>query len=309
MEIVFLGTGGAWGLPELGCTCRICREMRRLGEKRERTAMRISHADTTFLIDCGPDIRGQLQRDPVPELDGVLITHEHTDHYIGLDELFVYKRLAPRGTYRPIPLYATRESWEVIRLRFQYLVDLEVLTVREIRPGEAFSLREFEILPFKTDHGASAKGSVGYFIRGPGHGGPPVTLLYTSDFMNIPAPDPRLTGPDILIVQAFWLNEPVENRPHHMSFQRAMDFIETLVPRRQTYLVHLGDADRVPGDPANAMTKKYEARDPLRRPGTEAPYPIPLCHAEWQEAVTALAMDRGLPGEVLVARDGLNVRL
>ena len=42
MDITFLGTGGAWGVPELNCDCLICREMRRKGEKRELNPVKIT---------------------------------------------------------------------------------------------------------------------------------------------------------------------------------------------------------------------------------------------------------------------------
>ena len=70
MDIIFLGTGGAWGVPEVNCECLICREMRRIGEKRERTALPLSN-ETNLLIDCGPDIRSQLSRNRVDRIDGV----------------------------------------------------------------------------------------------------------------------------------------------------------------------------------------------------------------------------------------------
>ena len=106
MDITFLGTGAAWAVPELICNCFICCEMRRKGESRERTALLLSNK-TNLLIDCGPDIRSQLSRHCVDRIDGVLISHEHGDHFIGLDELFAYKRNSPRATIPPIPVYLT----------------------------------------------------------------------------------------------------------------------------------------------------------------------------------------------------------
>jgi uncharacterized protein (UPF0371 family) len=33
VEICFLGTGNAWGIPEIGCECRICNRRRELKKK------------------------------------------------------------------------------------------------------------------------------------------------------------------------------------------------------------------------------------------------------------------------------------
>ena len=308
MDITFLGTGAAWGVPEIDCDCRICREMRRKGERRERTALLLSDK-TNLLIDCGPDIHSQLSRHEVGRIDGVLISHEHGDHFIGLDELFAYKRNSPRNTSEPIPVYLTAESWDVIGPRFAYLEQMEVIQAREIGPGKWFKLEEFDVFPFRTEHGSFAKGSVGFVLKFRDQSGREIRLVYTSDFMDIPEIHPELIHPDYLVIQSFWLNEPIHNGPHHMSFQRAIPFIERLGPKKETFLVHMGDSDMVAGDPVNINTKKCAPKDPLRPPSGGDPYPIPLNQADWQQIVGTIISDRGLPYKVTVAHDNLCIQL
>ena len=240
-------------------------------------------------------------------MDAVLITHEHGDHYMGLDELFAYKRNSPRGHFRPIPLYLTSRSWEVIGQRFNYLVDMEVLRVRIVEPGKSFSIGDLDIIPFKTSHGSFALGSVGYILTLKDTGDP-LRLVYTSDFDDLPETPPSLLSPDYLIIQSFWLNEPRKNTPHHMSFQRALDFIEGWSPKRETFLVHIGDGDCIPGDSANNMLKKREPIDPLRSPEGE-PYPVPRNQKEWDSTVARILNDRGLKTRVSVAYDGMCLEL
>ena len=306
MDIIFLGTGGAWGVPELNCDCFICRKMRSKGEKRERTALFLSNK-TSLLIDCGPDIRSQLSRNRVRSIDAVLITHEHGDHYMGMDELFAYRRNMPRDRFRPIPVYVTERSWDVIRFRFEYLEEMGVITIKIIEPNKWFKQAEFDIFPFKTEHGAFAKGSVGFAVKTKNKAGNKNSLVYTSDFMDIPGHTPEIVRPDYLIIQSFWLNEPVNNRPHHMSFQRAIKFIERLKPEKETFLVHMGDADMVSNDPANINAKKYKPKDPLTSPSKGNPYPVPLDQEEWQNTVDQIMSDRGLPYKVTVAYDDLRI--
>jgi len=305
--LVFLGTGAAWGLPELNCPCAICKEMRSKGERRKRTALFIK-GKCNLLIDCGPDILWQLEENGIDRIDAILITHEHGDHYIGLDELFVFKRIRPRGAFRPIPTYMTEQSWKVIKQRFGYLEDMGVIKVHPVWPGKWFTCGPYNILPFDTDHGGFALGSVGYLIRYSSRE-KEIGLLYTSDFMDIPDLYSDLQRADHLIIQTFWLNEPVENRPHHMSFQRAIGFIEKFSPKKDTFLVHMGDADKVPGDPANDMLKKYDPKNPLCPPASAEPYPIPLSHVQWQETVSTIMEDMGLSFATKVAYDGLTVPL
>jgi phosphoribosyl 1,2-cyclic phosphate phosphodiesterase len=308
MDLTFLGTGGAWGVPELNCECLICREHRQKGERRGRTSFLLT-GETTLLIDCSPDARDQLSRQKVKRIDAVMISHEHGDHYMGLDELFAYKRNSQRADFSPIPVYVTDKSWEVIVLRFGYLEDMAVIKTHKIEPGKWFRQNEYKIFPFKTEHGSFAKGTVGFVIQFKNQQGVDVRLLYTSDFMDLPDVPLELIQPDYLVIQSFWLNEPRHNRPHHMSFQRAIPFIERLQPKRETFLVHIGDADMVESDTANNTVKKYEPKEPLTPLSGGGPYPIPLNQEQWQETVSEIMSDRGLPYEVTVAYDGLNIRI
>lgn len=293
-------------MPELNCDCMICRDMRQRHEKRERTALLLS-GRTNLLIDCGPDIASQLSRHAVRHLDGVLITHEHGDHYIGLDELFSYKRTSPRGEFKPIPVYMSPASWEIIKMRFGYLEQMEVIKVHEVIPKRFSPVAEFNVFPFRTGHGAFAGGSVGYLIKNTE--GRPFRLVYTSDFMTLPEIPEEIKRPDYLILQCSRLNEPVKNTPQLMSFQRAMEFMKLLKPTREIFLVHIGDGDQVPGDPANAMTKKREPADPLTPPGSSHPYPIPRNQEEWQSLVNQILSDYNLAVKCTVAFDGLTISL
>ena len=307
MDLVFLGTGGAWALPELECDCTICREMRRRGERRRRTAFALVGAQV-LLVDCGPDIAEQLAGNRIGRPDAVLITHEHGDHFLGLDELISFRRTVPPGRFQPIPVLLTAETAKAVRARFDYLQGMGVVRFEEVTDRSPADLGAFQVIPFKTFHGAFATGSVGYVIQFPGKGGETGRLVYTSDFVDLPDPPSEVYRPDILVIQSYWLNEPLDNRPSHMSFQRALGFIERWAPAGDTYLVHIGDGDQVPEDPANAMSKKCEPADPLAPPGGGRPYPVPRCQEEWQETVDRIVRDRGLPYSIVVARDGLRIR-
>jgi len=303
MHLTFLGTGGAWGLPELNCDCFICRQMRRKNETRQRTALLLQGTEN-LLVDCGPDIAAQLSRHHVPRPDAVLITHEHGDHYVGLDELFSYKRTAPKEGFAPIPVYLTAQSRQTIRLRFDYLEEIGVIRTFAVNPGKPFRTADFEITPFKTDHGAFASGSIGYILKNQ-----TMRLVYTSDFVDVPEDIFGLFQPDYLIIQSFYFNEPVDNHGRHMSFQRALDFIRRWQPKKETFLVHIGDADWVPDDPANHAVKKKSAPNPMKSPLDGRPYPVPLDHAQWQAQVDRIIRDFGLAHKITVAHDDLVVEL
>jgi phosphoribosyl 1,2-cyclic phosphate phosphodiesterase len=305
MEITFLGTGSAWSVPEHSCRCAICRKMTALGERRTRTSLLVRGIET-ILVDCGPDVNLQMRRSGMTRPDAVIITHEHGDHYLGMDDLLAFRRSVPKDAWAPIPVYATERSWQSIEPRFGYLLG-SLIEKRTVVPGLPLQGIGTRIIPFKTFHGAFAAGSVGYVLEDDSIGDKTFRLVYTSDLIRVEEEIPELSEPDILIIQSHWLNEPRENRPNHMSFQRAMDYINAWRPRIASYLVHISDADQVPGDPCNNFLKKLAPLSPLSDPATGEPYPIPTCHEEWQKSVDRICSDYGAPGRVLVAYDGMMI--
>lgn len=306
MDMIFLGTGSAWAIPEHSCDCAICTKMKKEGEERTRTSL-FFRGKHKLLIDCGPDIRSQMMRNDVPRPDAILITHEHADHFLGLDDLHAFRRSVTKDHWKPIPVYATAIAWESIEVRFSYLIG-NLIEKRIGVPGEAIVFPGARITPFKTYHGESAPGSVGYSVEFELKGGE-VRVVYTADFMSIPDEPSLLLNPDILVIQSHWFNEPKRNRPCHMSFQRAISYIKQWNPRLATYLVHMSDGDHVPGDPANVYLKKLTPDNVFRHPESGTPYPIPRCGREWQEVVNQVCTDYKILGPVIVPGDGTVVSL
>jgi phosphoribosyl 1,2-cyclic phosphate phosphodiesterase len=278
-----------------------------LGERRTRTSLLVRGVET-ILVDCGPDVNLQMRRSGMTRPDAIIITHEHGDHYLGLDDLLAFRRSVPPEAWAPIPLYATEKSWQSIEARFGYLLG-SLIEKRSAMPGIPLKGIRTRITPFKTYHGPSASGSVGYALEDDRGADAAFTLVYTSDLVRVEEEIPELSEPDVLIVQSHWLNEPLRNKPNHMSFQRAIDYIKTWRPKVATYLVHISDADQIPGDPCNNFLKKLDPLSPFSDPTTGEPYPIPTCQDEWQRTVDRICLDHDVPGRVLVAYDGMMISL
>ena len=77
-------------------------------DKRLRSSILVAWNGFTYLIDCGPDFRYQMLRAGVKKLDGILFTHEHSDHVAGLDDIrsFVFQHGA-------MPIYASKRVWTI----------------------------------------------------------------------------------------------------------------------------------------------------------------------------------------------------
>lgn len=92
MRLTFLGTGTSTGVPQIGCSCKVCTS----GDPRDnrlRASVIVGIGGKNILIDCGPDFRQQILRAGSPSLDALLVTHVHYDHLGGIDDLRPYCKL------------------------------------------------------------------------------------------------------------------------------------------------------------------------------------------------------------------------
>ena len=86
MKLKFLGTGTSQGVPVIGCTCEVCTSENPKDKRLRSSVMVTTEENKKILIDCGPDFRQQMLTNHEHTVDIALITHEHNDHVIGLDD-------------------------------------------------------------------------------------------------------------------------------------------------------------------------------------------------------------------------------
>lgn len=116
MRITFLGTGTSHGIPVIGCTCAVCCSPDPR-DRRSRCSVLIESQGQNLLVDAGPELRLQLLQAGVKHVDALLLTHAHTDHIAGLDDV----RIFSERTGRPFPVYGPRSALAEIRTRFDYV--------------------------------------------------------------------------------------------------------------------------------------------------------------------------------------------
>lgn len=167
VEAVVLGIAQDGGVPHAGCHQRLCVEARRDTAKRRSVAslgLVDRDAGKRFLVDATPDFGLQIERlGGVP--DGILLTHAHIGHYLGLAQLGREVLGARR-----VPLYCTASMAGFLRENgpWKRLVDLENVVVHEITPGVEFeltsSLRATEI---RVPHRDEDSDTVAFLVSGP----------------------------------------------------------------------------------------------------------------------------------------------
>lgn len=115
INITFLGTGTSSGVPMIGCTCAVCTSTDPR-DQRLRSSIHVHSANTSLVVDAGPDFRTQMLRESVHQLDAVLLTHAHKDHIAGLDDIRAYNHFQRT----PMALYADPRTEEAVRRDFYY---------------------------------------------------------------------------------------------------------------------------------------------------------------------------------------------
>lgn len=124
LEVTILGCGSSGGVPRLGgADCAgewgAC-DRTNPKNRRSRCSVLVrrhgEHGVTRILVDTSPDMREQLLRARVADLDAVLITHDHADQLHGLDDL----RQVVHYRRRRVDLYADAQTAEGILSRFSY---------------------------------------------------------------------------------------------------------------------------------------------------------------------------------------------
>lgn len=141
-----LGTVQDGGLPHAGCTCDRCEAARRDPSRRRLVAslaVVLPASGRVYLIDASPDLHEQLDlladvrdapagaADRAP-VDGVLLTHAHIGHYLGL-AFFGYETMHTRD----LPVWCTPRMAAFLRGNgpWSLLVERGNVELFEVAPG------------------------------------------------------------------------------------------------------------------------------------------------------------------------------
>ncbi len=224
MKITFLGTGTSQGIPVIGSQHPVCLS-NDLKDKRLRTSAMIEWDNYRYIIDCGPDFRQQMLANKVDRIDGIIFTHEHTDHLIGFDDIrpFYFKQ-------GDVPIYAHPRVLKALQERFAYVFQTHnkypgAPSVKtHLLTGSSFYLGNCLVSPIEVLHGKLP--IFGYRFG---------DLTYITDAKTIDDSQiAKLQGTRVLVINA------LRNEPHHSHFnlEEALDFVKKINPE-VTYFTHI----------------------------------------------------------------------
>jgi len=230
ITVRFLGTGGSFGNPVIGCSCPGCVSPDPR-DSRLRASILLEWSGARILVDAGPDLRQQCLREKVGAIDEVWLTHAHADHTNGIDDLRVFcfggRNLTVRGS---------EQTLTETRARFPYAFRSEAdpsgVSHPLLRPtvvDAPFDVAGAVVVPVPLEHGPFP--CTGFRIG---------SFAYLTDLSRIPDSSwPLLQGVEHLVLSA--LRE--EPHPTHLSFDQAVAIADR-IGARNTWFTHFAHGTR-----------------------------------------------------------------
>lgn len=227
IQLRFLGTGGSFGIPIVGCDCAACGSSDPK-DQRLRSSILLTSGSRVVLVDAGPDLRGQALRHGFWRVDEVWLTHGHADHTNGIDDLRVFCH--EQGKPKTLLVRGNRSTLQDATSRFPYAFRTEVdpsgVSHPLLVPTEIdgpFHALDRGIVPIPLWHGSMP--CTGFRVG---------NVAYLTDVSEIPESSfDLLGGLDTLVLSA--LRE--ETHPTHLSFDESIA-VARRIGARTTWFTH-----------------------------------------------------------------------
>ncbi|NEW95654.1 MBL fold metallo-hydrolase [Rhodopseudomonas sp. BR0G17] len=222
MQIRFVGCGDAIG-----------------SGGRLNTCFHVSGQSVNFLIDCGATSLPALKRYGIlrEDLDLILITHFHADHFGGLPFMMLDAQFMKRK--RPLviagPLGIDIRLTRLMEAMFEYSsatkpnFDLQVLA---LEPAVTRQFGAVTVTPFPVVHGDSGGPFFAYRIEAEGR-----ILAYSGDTQWTDQLVAAAHDADLFICEAYTYERTVKN---HISLKALETHLPEINPKR-VILTHMGD--------------------------------------------------------------------
>src|SRR5882757_6980372 len=222
MQLRFVGCGDAFG-----------------SGGRNNTCFHVTGRSVNFLIDCGATSLPALKRLEIPrdEIDLILITHFHGDHYAGLPFFLLDAQFSrrtrplviagPQGIETRLPqlMEALFEHSSKTKQRFD-------LSIVALNPEESRSFGDVKVTPYPVVHGESGGPFLAYRIEAEGR-----TITYSADTEWTETLIPAARNADLFIVEAYTYDKIVKN---HLSLTTLEPHLAKINAKR-VILTHMSE--------------------------------------------------------------------
>jgi len=222
MQLRFVGCGDAFG-----------------SGGRSNTCFHVTGRQVNFLIDCGASSLPALKRAGIVrnDIDLILITHFHGDHFAGLPFFLLDAQFSRRT--RPLviagPAGIETRLAQVMEALFEHSSKTKQkfeLSVIELHPGQTKQLGHVAVTAFPVVHGDSGGPFLGLRVEAEGR-----TIAYTADTEWTETLVPLGHDADLLIAEAYTYDKMVKN---HLSLTTLETHLPEIKPMR-LILTHMSD--------------------------------------------------------------------
>lgn len=233
-QLVILGSGTSTGIPMLGCSCAVC-SSDNAKDKRLRTSLLIkTDQGRHILIETGPDLRAQLLRENIKDIDAAIVTHDHADHLHGLDDLRPFCFGPPP---KHIPLYCDSSTSLTIHQKFPYIFDKKTPVL-----GGGIPQIDIHVVPTDLSKVVIAGLDFHFFHNPHGHG---QTLGFVVNKLGVIFDCHEIKEEHLQWLQDRELElliiDCVQEKPHrtHLTLDRALEYVQR-IQAKQSGLIHMG---------------------------------------------------------------------
>lgn len=228
MKVTVLGCGSSLGTPAAGGFWGTC-DPNNPKNARSRASIMVQTEKTNLLIDASYDLRYQLNRVELKDIDGLLISHAHSDHVNGIDDV----RVLAYHNNKMIDVYSNRETLDEIDRRWPYLfksssngIYVQSFEPHEIDNFSKFRIGDIDIETFEQDHTTCT--SLGFRFG---------KFAYSVDVADLAEKSlEKLKGIETWIVDASSYNK--ETVMTHANLKRVKEWVDILKPK-MTYITVL----------------------------------------------------------------------
>jgi ribonuclease BN (tRNA processing enzyme) len=222
MQLQFVGCGDAFG-----------------SGGRQNTCFHVTGDAVNFLIDCGATSLPALKRLGIArnDIDLILITHFHGDHFAGLPFLLLDAQFSRRT--RPLVIAGpdgieTRLA-QVMEALFEHSSKTRQkfdLSVVALKPLETRSFGAVHVTPYPVVHGESGGPFLGLSVEAEGR-----VISYSADTEWTDTLVPLGRDADLFIAEAYTYDRAVKN---HLSLATLEAHLSEIRPKR-LILTHMSD--------------------------------------------------------------------
>jgi ribonuclease BN (tRNA processing enzyme) len=206
---------------------------------RSNTCFHVTGARVNFLIDCGASSLPALKRQGIArdDIDLILITHFHGDHFGGLPFLLLDAQFTRRT--RPLTIAGpegieTRLS-QVMEALFENSSKTKPrfdLSVVALKPEEIKTFGAVTVTPFPVVHGESGGPFLAYRVEAEGR-----IIAYSADTEWTETLIPAARHADLFIAEAYYYDKVVKNHLNLTTLEAHLPEINA----KRLVLTHMSD--------------------------------------------------------------------